>query len=86
MTAISGTMTSTTPSASFTPTQTVSEVMMFSNASDGPIFLEALEPVTSKWHKVGGYGNYAVATPDPAILYRFRAEGSNIDYDYYMGP
>jgi len=85
MTAISGTLTSTTPSASFTPTQTMSDVMVMRNG-EGDIFLEAKEPVTNKWHLVGGYGNYAVATPDPAVLYRFRAEGQNIDFDYYMGP
>ena len=87
MTAISGTLTTAATSAAFTPTAMVSDVVVRKNGS-GRLFLEATAgtitdiPVT----EICGSGCIPVSTSDTAVTYKFRAEGQDIDFDYYMGP
>jgi len=86
MTAVSGNITGSNTSASFTPTKDTSEVLVTRNSSAGEIHLEAYNPTGTVWLPIGGQGSYGVVTPDYAIVYRFRSEGTGADFDYYIGP
>lgn len=81
--AISGTLSGAGTSATLTPANGVSDVVVDKRA--GTILLEAKAPNTD-WTIVStGSGAYSVSTPDSAISYRFRGD-ANCDADYYMGP
>jgi hypothetical protein len=88
MTAVSGNITAAGVSASFTPTNGVSDVMIKRNDSGGEIHVDAKDPTSGNWSMVAGGGSDPIVTADPAILYRFRVTGtsSDIDFDYYIGP
>jgi len=85
MAAISGTLTTTTPSADFQPSESVSDVVISPNA--GKVRLECKAPGMSNYVLISNEGGaFPEVTADPAILYRFVASGADIDIDYYMGP
>lgn len=86
MAAISGTKTDNTASASFTPTNSVSDVVITNRGIGSQVRVEAMAPNTG-WEFVSETtGAFPVLTSDPALLYRIRGVGTDIDFDYYMGP
>ena len=56
MTAVSGNITGADASASFTPTENVSEVIATRNNGYGDMFLEAYDPTATKWVMIAGLG------------------------------
>jgi hypothetical protein len=86
MAAISGNLTDAETSASFTPSNDISDVICTDNTGQGEVLLEVYEPTAAKWVAIANAGVYSVSTPDTGLVYRFRSIGVGADFDYYMGP
>lgn len=83
--ALNETITGNAVSSTFTPAGPVSDVVVEDNGR-GQIFLECQVP-SGGWEGVSSkIGAYSVNTPDPAILYRFRALDVLDNVRVYMGP
>jgi len=82
---IQETISGTTPSAETAPANGVSDVVV-ELRGPGKVYLEAKAP-NSEWRPIGVIsGAVSVATPDTAILYRFRPEGVEDQANVYFGP
>lgn len=72
-------------SASAVPAAATSDVIVDSKLV-GEIILEAQIPGAANWIRVTNQGgSYAVATPDVAVTYRFRAVNVEVSTPVYFG-
>ena len=85
MAAVNEVLSGDDTSASFTPTDNVSDVIVDGNGG-GKIYLEALQPSGSWVLVTDQTGVFSISTADPAILYRFRSVGLATDVRVYIGP
>lgn len=83
---ISGSLTGTDESAEFTPSESLSDVVLESPGAKGQVFLMAKAPNTGWKVLEQADGSFAVATPDPAIVYKFVSKNLRGTANYYMGP
>ncbi len=83
---INATISGTGVSATTVPTALISDVVI--GGGDGNVYLEALVPSTSDWVVVSENlrGAFSVATPDPAITYRFRTTNESQSVAVYFAP
>ncbi len=74
-------------SVEFTPTETLCDVIIEDGADQGQILLQVKAPGSIKWLPVmSTKGANPILTPDPALTYRFKANGVLVSTLVYMGP
>jgi hypothetical protein len=84
MAAVTGTLTGAAVSASFTPTDIMSDVSL--KVRSGQVVLEGKAPDMDWMQVTDQTGLFSIITSDTSILYRFRSTGATADADYYIGP
>jgi hypothetical protein len=83
---ISGTLTGTQQSASFAPSNGVSDVIIDMNGAKGQVFLMAKATNTGWAMATDKTGAFSVMTPDTSIVYAFFGKAVDGVANYYMGP
>ncbi len=86
MAAVSETLTGTQDSSSFTPTEQTSEVSI-GNYTSGSLLFQMSTDGGTVWRTVTTRrGFFVFMTPDPNIIYRFKAQSVSPSVDVYVGP
>jgi len=79
-------ITGSNVSSETSPVESMSDVVIAGEAA-GLVFLQVKSPNTTEWVNITNQsGAYVVMTPDPTLLYRFRASKLLLPVQVHFGP